>query len=103
MPKFENEWEKDLVLSLYNYKAGGFPSCKAYFATHQVGLCRRKQAILGRIYDRTKASQLFAKGREHINFYDLVSIIMLEPALIQKPRNYVTCLFLFQFLTFLIT
>lgn len=28
---------------------------------------------------------------------------MLEPALIQKPRNYVTCLFLFQFLTLLIT
>lgn len=56
-----------------------------------------------RKYGRTKPSQWTAKGREHINSYDLVSLMMLEPDLIQKPINYVICFFLFQFLTFLIT
>lgn len=37
-------------------------------------------------YDRTTLSQWFAKGREHINFYDLVSLTMLvAPATTQKP------------------
>lgn len=56
-------------------------------------------------YDRTTLSQWFAKGREHINFYDLVSLTMLvAPATTQKPDPELCDLsFLISISTFLIT